>query len=62
MVQIMNTTRNEDHRRRLVDTIQTAVNTVRYFERRIEAAAERKRLLASAADLEKEIERSLKQG
>ena len=35
MVGIVNTTQNEDHRLRLLEAIQTAVNTVRYFERRI---------------------------
>ena len=55
MVGIMNTTKNEDHRQRLLEAIQTTVNTVRYFEHRIENAAVRERLLATAAEVEKAI-------
>ena len=50
MVGITSTTQNEDHRLRLLEAIQTAVNTVRYFERQIENAAVRERLLAAAAE------------
>ena len=51
----MNTTNNDDHRQRLVESIKTAVNTIRHVERRIDNAAVRENLLAAAAEVEKAI-------
>jgi hypothetical protein len=57
MLKILNTTRDEDHRKRLIQNIQAVVDTVRHFEGRVEDRNVRTKLHAGVTWLEMEIEK-----